>query len=157
MGFSQGAMTALFTGLRLDPPCVAILAYAGALLAPQRLAVEIASLPPCCWCMARPMRWYPLLGPARRNRRCVRLEFPWRRRIVPDSAMVSMMPGSRLAHYVCNTPWPAVDDGTVKPRAATVALYCCGWHEGLVLMRRSYILLGLAHFIAPRGWLAASE
>jgi len=46
MGFSQGAMTALFTGLRLDPPCAAILAYAGALLAPERLAVEIASRPP---------------------------------------------------------------------------------------------------------------
>jgi phospholipase/carboxylesterase len=46
MGFSQGAMTALFTGLRRATPPAAILAYSGALLAPESLAAEIASRPP---------------------------------------------------------------------------------------------------------------
>jgi phospholipase/carboxylesterase len=46
MGFSQGAMTALFTGLRRDPGPAAILAYAGALLAPEALAAEIRCRPP---------------------------------------------------------------------------------------------------------------
>jgi phospholipase/carboxylesterase len=38
MGFSQGAMTALFTGLRRPIPPRAILAYSGALIAPESLA-----------------------------------------------------------------------------------------------------------------------
>jgi phospholipase/carboxylesterase len=47
MGFSQGAMTVLFAGLRdgAAPPR-AILAYAGALLAPDTLAAEIRHRPP---------------------------------------------------------------------------------------------------------------
>ena len=40
MGFSQGAMTVLYNGLRRVRPPRAILAYAGALLAPDRLAAE---------------------------------------------------------------------------------------------------------------------
>ena len=43
MGFSQGAMTALFTGLRRDPGPRAILAYSGALIAPETLAAERAN------------------------------------------------------------------------------------------------------------------
>jgi phospholipase/carboxylesterase len=46
MGFSQGAMTALFTGLRHVPPPRAILAYSGALIAPDTLATEVTSRPP---------------------------------------------------------------------------------------------------------------
>jgi phospholipase/carboxylesterase len=46
MGFSQGAMTALFTGLRRAAPPACILAYAGALLGPETLAAELASRPP---------------------------------------------------------------------------------------------------------------
>jgi len=38
MGFSQGAMTALYTGLRRKVPPRAILAFSGALLAPEGLA-----------------------------------------------------------------------------------------------------------------------
>ena len=45
MGFSQGAMAALYAGLRRDPPPRAILAYSGALLAPGRLA-EVVARPP---------------------------------------------------------------------------------------------------------------
>lgn len=40
MGFSQGAMTALFAGLRRPVPPRAILAYSGALIAPAKLAAE---------------------------------------------------------------------------------------------------------------------
>lgn len=40
MGFSQGAMTVLFTGLRRDPGPRAILAYSGALIAPETLGPE---------------------------------------------------------------------------------------------------------------------
>ena len=40
MGFSQGAMTALFAGLRRAPGPRAILAYSGALIAPETLAQE---------------------------------------------------------------------------------------------------------------------
>lgn len=45
MGFSQGAMTALYTGLRRTPSPRAILAYSGALLAPGSMA-EIVGQPP---------------------------------------------------------------------------------------------------------------
>jgi len=46
MGFSQGAMTALFTGLRRAPAPRLILAFSGALLAPASLASELAGRPP---------------------------------------------------------------------------------------------------------------
>jgi phospholipase/carboxylesterase len=46
MGFSQGAMTVLFTGLRHIPPPRAILAYSGALIAPETLAAELTGRPP---------------------------------------------------------------------------------------------------------------
>jgi phospholipase/carboxylesterase len=46
MGFSQGAMTALFTGLRHVPPPRAILAFSGALMAPETLAAEQTGQPP---------------------------------------------------------------------------------------------------------------
>jgi phospholipase/carboxylesterase len=45
-GFSQGAMTALFTGLRRRTPPAAVLSFAGALLAPESLAAEITAHPP---------------------------------------------------------------------------------------------------------------
>jgi len=45
-GFSQGAMTALHTGLRMPESPAAILAYSGALLAPASLAAEIRGRPP---------------------------------------------------------------------------------------------------------------
>jgi len=46
VGFSQGAMTALQVGLRGAVAPAAILAYSGALLAPQTLAAEIRARPP---------------------------------------------------------------------------------------------------------------
>ena len=46
MGFSQGAMTALFTGLRRASAPRAILAFSGALIAPESLATELANHPP---------------------------------------------------------------------------------------------------------------
>ncbi len=41
VGFSQGAMTVLFTGLRRAVPPRAILAYSGAMIDPQSLAAEM--------------------------------------------------------------------------------------------------------------------
>jgi phospholipase/carboxylesterase len=46
MGFSQGAMTVLFTGLRRPVAPRAILAFSGALVAPERLAAEIVNRAP---------------------------------------------------------------------------------------------------------------
>jgi phospholipase/carboxylesterase len=46
MGFSQGAMTALFAGLRMAAPPAAILAYSGRLIGAASLAAELASRPP---------------------------------------------------------------------------------------------------------------
>ena len=46
MGFSQGAMTALFTGLRRPAAPRAILAFSGALVAPETLAAELANRAP---------------------------------------------------------------------------------------------------------------
>jgi len=46
MGFSQGAMTVLFTGLRRAVPPRAILAFSGALIDPDSLARERAGHPP---------------------------------------------------------------------------------------------------------------
>jgi phospholipase/carboxylesterase len=46
MGFSQGAMTALFTGLRRANAPRAILAFSGALIAPESLASELTRRPP---------------------------------------------------------------------------------------------------------------
>lgn len=45
-GFSQGAMTVLFTGLRRTTKPRAILAYSGALIAPESLGAELAGRPP---------------------------------------------------------------------------------------------------------------
>ena len=46
MGFSQGAMIALFTGLRRPVAPRAILAFSGALIAPETLAAELANRAP---------------------------------------------------------------------------------------------------------------
>jgi phospholipase/carboxylesterase len=46
MGFSQGAMMALFTGLRRSPPPAVILAYSGRLIGAETLAAEIRGRPP---------------------------------------------------------------------------------------------------------------
>jgi phospholipase/carboxylesterase len=46
MGFSQGAMTALFTGLRRANAPRTILAFSGALVAPDNLATELANHAP---------------------------------------------------------------------------------------------------------------
>ena len=46
MGFSQGAMTALFTGLRRPVAPRAVLAYSGALIVPGKLASECANKAP---------------------------------------------------------------------------------------------------------------
>ena len=46
MGFSQGAMTALFCGLRRAAAPAAILAYAGRLVAPETLETELRARPP---------------------------------------------------------------------------------------------------------------
>ncbi|HME26071.1 MAG TPA: prolyl oligopeptidase family serine peptidase [Acetobacteraceae bacterium] len=46
MGFSQGAMTGLFTGLRRVSVPRAILAFSGALVAPETLAAELANHAP---------------------------------------------------------------------------------------------------------------
>lgn len=42
-GFSQGAMTALHTGLGMASPPATILAYSGALLSPESLAADLAA------------------------------------------------------------------------------------------------------------------
>jgi phospholipase/carboxylesterase len=46
MGFSQGAMMSLFTGLRHTPAPRAILAFSGALVAPETLQTELANRAP---------------------------------------------------------------------------------------------------------------
>jgi phospholipase/carboxylesterase len=46
MGFSQGAMMALFTGLRRAPPPAVLLAYSGRLLGAETLAADIRARPP---------------------------------------------------------------------------------------------------------------
>jgi phospholipase/carboxylesterase len=46
MGFSQGAMMSLFTGLRRPVAPRAILAFSGALVAPETLAAELANRAP---------------------------------------------------------------------------------------------------------------
>jgi phospholipase/carboxylesterase len=46
MGFSQGAMTVLFTGLRRATAPRAILAFSGALVAPDSLGAELTHRPP---------------------------------------------------------------------------------------------------------------
>ena len=45
MGFSQGAMMALHTGLRRDPPPAAILAFSGRMIAEELLGAELAGRP----------------------------------------------------------------------------------------------------------------
>ena len=46
VGFSQGTMMALHVGLRRPEPVAAVMSFAGALLAPERLAGEARSRPP---------------------------------------------------------------------------------------------------------------
>lgn len=45
-GFSQGAMMALYTGLRLETPLKGIIAFSGMIVSPEKLAAELASKPP---------------------------------------------------------------------------------------------------------------
>lgn len=47
-GFSQGAMTALYLGLRREVAPAAILSFSGALIAPEALGREIRCRPPVC-------------------------------------------------------------------------------------------------------------
>jgi phospholipase/carboxylesterase len=46
MGFSQGAMTVLFSGLRMTPAPRAILAFSGGLIAPEKLPAEMTNRTP---------------------------------------------------------------------------------------------------------------
>lgn len=46
LGFSQGTMTALFTGLRRTAPCAQIVGFSGVLIGSEHLADEIRSRPP---------------------------------------------------------------------------------------------------------------
>lgn len=46
VGFSQGAMMALDTGLRLDPPPYGIIAFSGALIGAEQLKDELGGKPP---------------------------------------------------------------------------------------------------------------
>lgn len=46
IGFSQGTMTALHVALRRPAPVAAVVGFSGHLIAPERLAEEIASRPP---------------------------------------------------------------------------------------------------------------
>lgn len=46
VGFSQGAMMALDTGLRLDPAPFGIISFSGALIGPEKLKDELAGKPP---------------------------------------------------------------------------------------------------------------
>ncbi|NDF11682.1 MAG: phospholipase [Proteobacteria bacterium] len=48
IGFSQGTMMALYTSLRRNKPCAAVIGYSGALLGADVLAKEIVSRPPVC-------------------------------------------------------------------------------------------------------------
>ena len=47
VGFSQGTMTALHAAPRRAAPCAGIVGFSGALIAPERLADEALSRPPC--------------------------------------------------------------------------------------------------------------
>ena len=46
VGFSQGAMMALYIALRREAPCAAVVGYSGALIGAETLAGEIRSRPP---------------------------------------------------------------------------------------------------------------
>jgi phospholipase/carboxylesterase len=46
LGFSQGAMTAMYTALRMTKPVQAVLAYSGLLLGTENLGQEITARPP---------------------------------------------------------------------------------------------------------------
>lgn len=48
IGFSQGAMLALHTALRRTHPIMGVIAYSGALVAPNMLKTELVSKPPVC-------------------------------------------------------------------------------------------------------------
>ena len=62
MGFSQGAMMSLFTGLRRQVAPRAILAFSGALVAPQTLQANWLTGRRSCWFMAKPMMWCRFRG-----------------------------------------------------------------------------------------------
>ncbi len=48
VGFSQGAMLALYTSLRRLYPCSSVVAYSGRLIAPSKLSEELCSKPNIC-------------------------------------------------------------------------------------------------------------
>ncbi|HEY8610807.1 MAG TPA: phospholipase [Roseomonas sp.] len=62
MGFSQGAMTALFCGLRRAVQPAAILAYSGLLVAPESLGAELRGRPPVLLVHGEADQVVPVMG-----------------------------------------------------------------------------------------------
>lgn len=62
IGFSQGAMMALDTGLRLKTPLKAIVAFSGMVVAPETLREDIASKPPVLLVHGDADEVVPMLG-----------------------------------------------------------------------------------------------
>ena len=107
MGFSQGAMTVLFTGLRRPVAPRVILAFSGALIAPETLAAEQRNAAPVLLVHGEADGQVPVTAlrdaeVALRARAC-----RWRRCTCRTSATASTIPASRwergVARGVCVT------------------------------------------------------
>ncbi len=102
MGFSQGAMTALFAGLRRAVPPRAILAVSGALIAPETLAGEIRHRVPVLLVHGEATTWCPYRARAKPSGCCATPMSRWRPCGAPIWATASIRPGSRSVACSCN-------------------------------------------------------
>ena len=107
MGFSQGAMTVLFTGLRRPTAPRAILAFSGALVAPESLTAELANRAPVLLVHGEADDVVPVHRSRMPRPRCGRRMCRWRRRMCRGSAMASTTPDCRWARLRCSGRSPA--------------------------------------------------
>lgn len=84
IGFSQGTMMALHTGLRRSPALGAILGYSGALVGSERLADDMAAKPPMLLIHGSADDVVPVMALTHIQKTFDRLSVPYSAHIVPN-------------------------------------------------------------------------
>ena len=107
MGFSQGAMTALFTGLRRASRRALSWRSPARWSHPRAWPRNSPIARQCCWCTGRRTMWCRCSARATPRWRCVPQTCLWRRCMCRGSATGSMTPDWRWAHLRCSGRLPA--------------------------------------------------
>ncbi|MFC7551573.1 alpha/beta hydrolase [Pseudoroseomonas wenyumeiae] len=152
MGFSQGAMMALYAGLRRKEPVAGIMAYSGMLIGAETLAQEIVSRPPVLLVHGEVDEVVPAAASRQADRRCGRRGFRWNPPSAPGLATASTMPGSPPARFSCNGRRPAssLRDAAMKLARPDIARASPTCHE-FQANRRRHDIWGSSVRSSPSG------